>query len=69
MRGNRCTSVNATNRLYSHRAFHASLGVRSVLAILGTMAMQGSIKVQFLRVVHLQLLLLMLISVVYSGGM
>ena len=33
------------HRLYSHRAFRATFGVRLALAILGTSAMQGSIKV------------------------
>lgn len=33
------------HRLYSHRAFRANFGVRMVLAALGSMAFQGSIKV------------------------
>jgi len=33
------------HRLYSHRAFRASFGVRAVLAVLGTLASEGSIKV------------------------
>ncbi|KAF8514750.1 hypothetical protein JB92DRAFT_3088505 [Gautieria morchelliformis] len=37
------------HRLYSHRAFQAPLGVRVVLAILGSMAFQGSIKWWCLR--------------------
>ncbi|EJC98738.1 uncharacterized protein FOMMEDRAFT_96016 [Fomitiporia mediterranea MF3/22] len=32
------------HRLYSHRAFRAALGVRIILAALGSMAFQGSIK-------------------------
>jgi len=34
------------HRLYSHRSFNASLGVRVVLALLGASAFQGSIKVK-----------------------
>jgi stearoyl-CoA desaturase (delta-9 desaturase) len=34
------------HRLYSHRSFNASLGVRAVLALLGASAFQGSIKVK-----------------------
>ncbi|ETW87157.1 hypothetical protein HETIRDRAFT_431593 [Heterobasidion irregulare TC 32-1] len=37
------------HRLYSHRAFRATFGVRLALAILGTSAMQGSIKWWCLR--------------------
>ncbi|KAA1471400.1 hypothetical protein DENSPDRAFT_776372 [Dentipellis sp. KUC8613] len=37
------------HRLYSHRAFRAPLGVRVVLAVLGTSALQGSIKWWCLR--------------------
>lgn len=37
------------HRLYSHRAYRASLGVRIVLAALGTVAFQGSIKWWCLR--------------------
>ncbi|CAA7264805.1 unnamed protein product [Cyclocybe aegerita] len=37
------------HRLYSHKAFRASLGVRIVLAILGSSAFQGSIKWWCLR--------------------
>lgn len=33
------------HRLYSHRAFHATLPIRVVLAALGAMGFQGSIKV------------------------
>ena len=32
------------HRLYSHRSFRASFGVRAVLAVLGTLASEGSIK-------------------------
>jgi fatty-acid desaturase len=35
------------HRLYSHRAFRASFGVRVVLAAMGSSAFQGSIKVSF----------------------
>ena len=42
---NVCRITIGYHRLYSHRAFHASLGVRIVLAILGSIAFQGSIKV------------------------
>ena len=34
------------HRLYSHRAFNASSGVRAVLALIGASAFQGSIKVR-----------------------
>lgn len=34
------------HRLYSHRAFRAAFAVRLVLAALGSMAFQGSIKVR-----------------------
>uniref|UniRef100_D8PRD9 Cytochrome b5 heme-binding domain-containing protein n=1 Tax=Schizophyllum commune (strain H4-8 / FGSC 9210) TaxID=578458 RepID=D8PRD9_SCHCM len=37
------------HRLYSHRAYRAALGVRVVLALLGTIAFQGSIKWWCLR--------------------
>ncbi|KAF8899049.1 hypothetical protein BD779DRAFT_1607641 [Infundibulicybe gibba] len=37
------------HRLYSHRAYHASFGVRLVLAALGSAAFQGSIKWWCLR--------------------
>ncbi|PPQ73382.1 hypothetical protein CVT26_015485 [Gymnopilus dilepis] len=37
------------HRLYSHKAFRATLGVRIVLAILGSAAVQGSIKWWCLR--------------------
>ncbi|KAH9973270.1 hypothetical protein BGW80DRAFT_1171928 [Lactifluus volemus] len=37
------------HRLYSHRSFNASIGVRSVLAVIGAGAFQGSIKVLCLR--------------------
>ncbi|KAJ3511348.1 hypothetical protein NLJ89_g4142 [Agrocybe chaxingu] len=37
------------HRLYSHKAFRASLGVRIVLAILGSSAFQGSIKILLLK--------------------
>ncbi|KAF8585127.1 hypothetical protein K439DRAFT_1083268 [Ramaria rubella] len=37
------------HRLYSHRAFQATVGVRAVLAVLGSMAFQGSIKWWSLR--------------------
>ncbi|KAJ8517796.1 hypothetical protein ONZ45_g5070 [Pleurotus djamor] len=33
------------HRLWSHRSFEAGLGVRTVLAVLGTMGFQGSVKV------------------------
>ena len=34
------------HRLYSHRSFKASLGIRAVLALAGASAIQGSIKVK-----------------------
>ncbi|KAF8492783.1 hypothetical protein F5888DRAFT_1618645 [Russula emetica] len=37
------------HRLYSHRSFKASLGIRAVLALVGASAIQGSIKVKCLR--------------------
>lgn len=41
------------HRLYSHRAFNASFGVRAVLALTGASAFQGSIKVRpHLRLVY-----------------
>lgn len=39
------------HRLYSHRAFRASLGIRIILAAMGSSAFQGSIKVGFTRLV------------------
>jgi fatty-acid desaturase len=33
------------HRLYSHRSFNASVGIRAVLALVGASAFQGSIKV------------------------
>jgi fatty-acid desaturase len=33
------------HRLYSHRAFRASSGIRIALAVMGSSAFQGSIKV------------------------
>ena len=38
------------HRLYSHRSFNASLGVRAVLALIGASAFQGSIKVRHICV-------------------
>lgn len=35
------------HRLYSHRSFKASLGIRALIALVGASAMQGSIKVCF----------------------
>jgi len=41
-----CYSITVGyHRLYSHKAFKASLGVRIVLALLGAAGFQGSIKV------------------------
>lgn len=40
------------HRLYSHRAFRASLGVRVILAAMGSSAFQGSIKVGFYATRH-----------------
>jgi fatty-acid desaturase len=40
-----CRITIGYHRLWSHRAFRAHKAVRFVLAILGTMAFQGSIKV------------------------
>jgi hypothetical protein len=41
-----CSITIGYHRLYSHRAFRAALIVRIVLAALGSMAFQGSIKVR-----------------------
>lgn len=40
-----CSITIGYHRLYSHKAFRATLGVRITLAILGSSAFQGSIKV------------------------
>jgi stearoyl-CoA desaturase (Delta-9 desaturase) len=46
----RCSVTIGYHRLYSHRTFSASLGVRIVLAVIGASAFQGSIKVRYINI-------------------
>jgi len=51
------------HRLYSHRAFNASISVRAVLALIGASGFQGSIKVG----AHLRLVYAMCIQLCFTA--